>query len=219
MTRPRFDLMRNPKFNYIIMSHTGVRVTEAGASVLGDPTKRLPKARDKHRMGSYFRRQLADYVEYHRDPWNCAMHVFGIVFLFLAAVLPLSLWSITVFGIQASAATIAVVPVLIYWFLLDFALGAAILGAAVVMLSAAAVIVSHATTADMWSLTAILIVVGVASQIVGHRVFERRQPALVDNPTHLLLGPMFVMAKLFIALGFRRDLAIIIQDQPQGAAS
>jgi uncharacterized membrane protein YGL010W len=170
-------------------------------------------------MSSYFRRQLADYVEYHRDPWNCAMHVFGIVFLFLAAVLPLSLWSITVFGFQTSAATIAVVPVLIYWFLLDLALGAAILGAAIVLLSVAAVIVSHATTAGMWSLAAILIVVGVASQIIGHRVFEQRQPALVDNPTHLLLGPMFVMAKLFIALGFRRDLAIIIQRHPQGAAS
>jgi uncharacterized membrane protein YGL010W len=169
-------------------------------------------------MSSYFRRQLADYVEYHRDPWNCAMHVVGIAFLFLAAVLPLSLWSITIFGFQTSAAAIAVVPVLIYWFLLDFALGAAILGAAIVLLSVAAVIVSHATTAGMWSLMAILIVVGVASQIVGHRVFERRQPALVDNPTHLLLGPMFVMAKLFIALGFRRDLAVIIQGHPQGAA-
>jgi uncharacterized membrane protein YGL010W len=170
-------------------------------------------------MSSYFRRQLAEYVEYHRDPWNCAMHVFGIVFLFLAAVLPLSLWSITVFGFQTSAATIAVVPVLIYWFLLDFALGAAILGAAAVLLSVANVIVGHATTAGMWSLTAILIVVGVASQIIGHRVFERRQPALADNPTHLLLGPMFVMAKLLIALGFRRDLAIIIHRHPQGVIS
>jgi uncharacterized membrane protein YGL010W len=81
------------------------------------------------------------------------------------------------------------------------------------------VIASHATTTSLWSLTAILIVVGVASQIVGHRVFERRQPALVDNPTHLLLGPMFVMAKLFIALGFRRDLALIIEEHPQVAAS
>jgi hypothetical protein len=34
-----------------------------------------------------------------------------------------------------------------------------------------------------------------------------------------LLGPMFVMAKLFIALGFRRDLAVIIQGHPQGDAS
>ena len=147
------------------------------------------------------------------------MHVLGIVFLFLAAVLPLSLWSITLFGIQTNAATIAVIPVLLYWLLLDFSLGAGILAAAIVLLSAAAVIVSHVTTAGMWLLTAVLIVVGVASQIIGHRVFEGRQPALVDNPTHLLLGPMFVMAKLFIALGFRRDLAIIIQGQPQVAAS
>ena len=147
------------------------------------------------------------------------MHVFGIVFLFLAAVLPLSLWSITVFGFQTSAATIAVVPVLIYWFLLDFALGAAILGAAIVLVSAAAMIVSHVTIITMWSLTAFLIAIGVASQIIGHRVFEGRQPALVDNPTHLLLGPMFVMAKLLIALGFRRDLALIIHGHPQGVIS
>lgn len=170
-------------------------------------------------MTSYFRRQLADYAEYHRDPWNCAMHVFGIVFLFMAAILPLSLWSITVPGIKTSVAAVAVVPVLIYWFLLDAALGATVLAAAVVLLSAAAMIASHATSVVMWSLTAVLIVIGVASQIIGHRVFEQRQPALVDNPTHLLLGPMFVMAKLFIALGFRDDLAIIIQERPQTPSS
>lgn len=166
-------------------------------------------------MNKHFRRQLADYVEYHRDPWNCAMHVFGIVFLFLAAVLPLSSWSIPVLGAQPTAATIAVVPVLIYWFLLDAALGTAIVGASVLLLSAAAMIVDYASAAGVWSIAAVLIVIGVAFQVVGHRVFERRQPALLDNPTHLLLGPMFVMAKLFIAFGFRRDLAVIIQETPQ----
>ena len=166
-------------------------------------------------MNGYFRRQLTDYVEYHRDRWNCAMHVFGIIFLFLAAVLPLSMWSVPIFGAPTSAATIAVLPVLIYWLLLDAALGTAIVGAAVLLLSAAAMIVNHVSDAGVWSITAVLIVIGVAFQVVGHRVFERRQPALLDNPTHLLLGPMFVMAKLFIALGFRRDLAVIIQEPPQ----
>ena len=71
------------------------------------------------------------------------------------------------------------------------------------------------SAAGVWSITAVLIVIGVAFQVVGHQVFERRQPALLDNPTHLLLGPMFVMAKLFIALGFRHDLAVIIQEPPQ----
>jgi uncharacterized membrane protein YGL010W len=166
-------------------------------------------------MNSYFRRQLTNYVEYHRDPRNCTMHVFGIVFLFLAAVIPLSTWPIALFGVETSVATIAVLPVLIYWLLLDAALGAGILAAAVALLSAAALIADHTSSTAMWSITAVLIVIGVTSQIVGHQVFERRQPSLVDNPTHLLLGPMFVMAKLFIALGFRRDLAVILQHPPE----
>jgi len=143
------------------------------------------------------------------------MHVFGILFLFLAAVLPLSLWTVSIFGGLTSVATIAVLPVLLYWFLLDAALGTAIIGAAVLLLSAAAMIVNRVSTDGVWSIAAVLIVIGVTLQVVGHRVFERRQPALLDNPAHLLLGPMFVMVKLFIALGFRRDLAIIIQEPLQ----
>ena len=134
-------------------------------------------------MNAFFKRQLADYVEYHRDPWNCAMHVFGIVTLFLAAILPLSLWPFNALGVHTSPlAPIMVLPVLIYWLLLDAALGAAILGAAVVLLSAAAIIVSHASPITVWSITAILIVIGISFQVVGHRVFEQRQPALVDQP-------------------------------------
>ena len=165
-------------------------------------------------MNAFFKRQLADYVEYHRNPWNSAMHVFGIVSLFLAAVLPLSLWHLHALGAYVTVAPIMVLPVLIYWLLLDAALGTAILGAAVVLLSVAATIVSHTSPVTVWSITAILIVAGVGFQVVGHRVFEQRQPALVDNPTHLLLGPMFVTAKLFIALGFRHDLAVIIDQVP-----
>lgn len=157
-------------------------------------------------MNSSFSRLLADYVEYHRNPYNCAMHVFGILFLFLAA----SLWVITLFEIQISVAAIALTPVLIFWLVLDFELGAAILAAVIALLAAAAVILNHVTTVGMWSLTAAIIVLGVALLIIGHLVFERRRPAMVDNPTHLLVGPMFVMAKLVVVLGFRRDLGIII---------
>ena len=172
-------------------------------------------------MNAFFKRQLADYVEYHRDPWNCAFHVLGILTLFLAAILPLSMLHVYALGAYTTMAPIMVLPVLIYWLLLDAALGAAILGAAVVLLSTAALIVSHAGSAAVWSITAMFIAIGVGFQVVGHRVFEKRQPALVDNPSHLLLGPMFVMAKLFIALGFRRDLAAIITlpRAPRGPSS
>lgn len=165
-------------------------------------------------MNAFFKRQLKDYVEYHRDPWNCAMHVFGILSLFTAAVLPLSLWHVHALGAFVTMAPIMVLPVLIYWLLLDAALGTAILGVAVLLLSVAAFMVNHFGQATVWSITAMLVVIGVGFQVVGHRVFERRQPALVDNPSHLLLGPMFVMAKLFIALGFRHDLAAILDRAP-----
>ncbi len=166
-------------------------------------------------MNHFFKRQLVDYIEYHRDPTNCVMHVFGIITLFLAAVLPLSLWPVNAFGVQTNAAAIMVLPVLIYWLLLDAALGIGILCGAVLLLLAAATIADHASAAGVWSISAALIVIGVTFQVTGHRVFEQRQPALVDHPTHLLLGPMFVMAKLYIALGFRNDLATIIELVPQ----
>jgi uncharacterized membrane protein YGL010W len=167
-------------------------------------------------MNAFLRRQLTDYVEYHRDPVNCALHVVGIVILFLGAILPLSLWPVTVFGVQLNMGILLAAPVLIYWILLDIAIGLAIAAAAVLLLFTGATIASHASVTVVWTITVVLIVIGVAMQIIGHQVFERRQPALMDNPTHLLLGPVFVMAKLFISLGFRDDLAAVIQQNQGG---
>jgi|SRR5690242_5857163 uncharacterized membrane protein YGL010W len=162
-------------------------------------------------MSAFLRRQLTDYVEYHRDPVNCALHAVGIVILFLGAVLPLSLVPVAVFGLQVNLGILLTLPVLTYWILLDVPIGLAIAGTATLLLFAAATITSHASITVVWAISIVLILIGVAAQIIGHQVFERRQPALVDNPTHLLLGPVFVMAKLFISFGFRDDLAAIIQ--------
>jgi len=142
---------------------------------------------------------------------NCALHVVDIVILFLGAVLPLSLLPVSVFCVPVNIEILLAIPVLIYWILLDIPIGLAIAGAAAILLFTAATIASHASVMVVWAISIVLILIGVAMQIIGHQVYERRQPALMDNPTHLLLGPVFVMAKLFISLGFRRDLAAIIQ--------
>jgi uncharacterized membrane protein YGL010W len=167
-------------------------------------------------MSAFLRRQLTDYVEYHRNPMNCALHVVGIVILFLGAILPLSLWPVTVFGLQLNMGVLLATPVLIYWLVLDVTIGLAIACAAALLLFTAATIASHTSVMAVWTISIILLVIGVAAQIIGHQVFEGRQPALVDNPTHLLLGPVFVMAKLFISLGFRDDLAAVIQQNNGG---
>ena len=132
----------------------------------------------KRSMNVYFRREIAEYAAYHRDWWNCAMHVFGIVFLFTGSILPLSLWPVSIFGFQTTVATIMVLPVLAYWLWLDIPIGLGIVGAAVIMLLLAMTVVNYASPTLVWSITAVLIVIGFACQFVGHKYFERRQPAV-----------------------------------------
>jgi uncharacterized membrane protein YGL010W len=163
------------------------------------------------RMKSFFRRQLAIYADYHRDWRNCLMHIIGNPILFLAAVLPLSLLPVMVFNIQTNLATLLVIPALILWMLFDLTLGLAIVASAIPLLFVAAAIASHASVAWIWTITVALIVVGWTMQIFGHQYFEGRRPALLDNPIHMLISPMYVFAKLFIALGFRPDLAAVLR--------
>lgn len=163
-------------------------------------------------MRGFFQRQLVEYADYHRDQRNCLMHIIGNPILFVAAVLPLSLLSVIVFGIQTSAAVLLVIPALILWIAWDVGIGMAIVGAAIPLLFVAATIVKHVSVTTVWIITALLIVIGWALQIVGHQYFERRRPALLDNPIHMLISPMYIFAKLFVALGFRRDLAALLQE-------
>jgi uncharacterized membrane protein YGL010W len=162
-------------------------------------------------MSDMFQRQLAEYADYHRDRRNCLMHVIGNPILFMAAVLPLSLLPIAIFGVQISAAPLLVIPALILWVAWDVGLGLAIVVTAVPLLYAAATIANHVSVAAVWLITALLTGLGWALQIVGHQFFERRRPALLDNPIHMLISPMYLFAKLFVALGFRRDLAPLLE--------
>ena len=147
------------------------------------------------------------------------MHVVGILLLFTGAVLPLTLVKVPLFGTELSLAVILALPVLIYWLLLDVALGVGILAVSIVLFSIATTISAQASTMTMWAIFAALVGLGLAAQAIGHKVFEGREASLFTFPSHLLLGPMFVMAKLFIALGFRRDLAAILAPLPANSLS
>jgi uncharacterized membrane protein YGL010W len=137
-------------------------------------------------MRGIFQRQLAEYANYHRDQRNCLMHIIGNPILFVAAVLPLSLLSVTVFGVQTSAALLLVIPALILWISWDIGLGLAIVAAAIPLLLIATIIGNQVSVAGVWIITALLTVIGWALQIVGHQFFEQRRPALLDNPIHMV---------------------------------
>jgi uncharacterized membrane protein YGL010W len=166
-------------------------------------------------MRDIFRRELASYADSHRNRVNGVMHIIGNPILFIAVVLPLCLVPVTLFGLHTSAAPLLVVPALALWTAWDVAIGFAIIITAVPLLWLAAAIADHVSIGWMWTIAIGLFVLGWAMQIVGHQVFEGKRPSLLDNPLHMLISPMYVFARLFIALGLRPDLAAIVRRSPE----
>ena len=62
--------------------------------------------------------------------------------------------SVTVFGVQTSAAVLLVIPALILWISWDVGLGLAIVAAAVPLLLIATIIANHVSVAVVWAITA-----------------------------------------------------------------
>src|SRR5437879_8193237 len=126
--------------------------------------------------------------------------------LFLAVILPLEALRIPIVHHQVPLAMILTLPAMAGWILLDLGVGAALLLLLCPLFVIAALIDRHGLPL-MWWTAALLFAVGWFFQLLGHSVFECRRPAFMDDLSHTLIGPMFVVAKLLVWLGLRRDLA------------
>jgi uncharacterized membrane protein YGL010W len=170
-------------------------------------------------MKRFFRRELALYADAHRDRVNGVMHIVGNPIIFIGVVMPLCLVPVTLFGFQTSLAPLLVIPALLLWMSWDFGLGLGIAVAAVPLLWIAAAIAGNVSVFWIWIIAATLFVLGWALQIVGHQAFEGKRPTAINNPVQSLIAPMYMVAKLYIALGFRPDLAGLLQQSSAPSAS
>jgi len=172
-------------------------------------------------MTDYFRRQLIEYARAHRDHVNGVMHVIGNPIIFIGVVMPLSLVHVAMFGGHTTLAPLLVIPALLLWMSWDVGLGVGIAVASVPLLWIASAIAGSVSLAWVWVIAAVLFVLGWVMQIVGHQIFEGKRPTALNNPVQSLIAPMYMVAKLYVALGFRRDLAAILRttsEEMQGAA-
>ena len=152
----------------------------------------------------FFDRQLACYASYHKHARNRATHFIGIPMI-VFALLYLAAWVHLPGGI--SLALVIGVATLALWIALDAALGLA-MAVVMVPLWLAGEFLAQRYSGGLWGwgLFGVLFVGGWVFQLVGH-VYEGRRPALVDNLFQALIGPMFLMAEIFAAWGWRKDPA------------
>jgi uncharacterized membrane protein YGL010W len=160
--------------------------------------------------GRFFARQLATYAACHRDARNKATHFIGIPAIVLSLLIALGLWRLRIGGVVVSCALLVGALALLGWIALDVRLGLAMALIVVPMWLIAEWLASNTGATTVWIVFAVLFIGGWVFQFVGH-AYEGRRPALVDNVFKAFIGPMFLVAETFIALGLRDDLRRIVE--------
>jgi uncharacterized membrane protein YGL010W len=139
-------------------------------------------------MSPALKADFADYASHHGTPGNKACHAVGIplivftIFAFLSRV-PVA----SVGGFTVTLAEVVLVAATLYYLTLDATL-------ALLMLAASALLDAGARLLPLW-LAVALFVVGWIFQFIGHYVYEKRSPAFFQNLRHLLVGPLWILAK------------------------
>lgn len=149
--------------------------------------------------------QMSFYLRYHRDPRNKATHLVGVPLILFSLLVLLGLVRVPLGDVSLTAASISAVALLTYYFRLDAVLGVAMtLFLSVLLIAANRVCALGAPVA--LTVFAVAFAGGWILQLIGH-VFESRKPALLDNFFQVLVAPIFLMAQVFFAFGYKRDVA------------
>jgi uncharacterized membrane protein YGL010W len=162
---------------------------------------------------SALERHLASYAAYHRDRRNIVAHAFGIPMIVFAALVLLSRPAFEFFPFSHAlpfSAAVAVAAIAAGWYIgLDIGLGLAMTLALGLGLALATPLAGGSRV--VWLASGIgTFVIGWVFQFVGH-AFEGRKPAFADDLLSLMVGPLFMMAELFFALGGKRELEAAIE--------
>ena len=147
---------------------------------------------------------LAEYSADHRHPFNRLMHSICVPVIFVSLIA--LLWAIPLPASLSSATawlnfgTLALAGVTVYYLRLAPRLGVGML------LAALLIVALVAGAADLpwplWATAVAAFVIGWIGQFIGHYV-EGRRPSFFRDLRFLLIGPLWVLAKLYAALGIR----------------
>jgi uncharacterized membrane protein YGL010W len=139
-------------------------------------------------MSPALRSHFSDYAAFHTTRGNQACHYVGvplIVFTLIALLAHVRVADLG--GFTLTAAEIILAGVTVWYLTLDVSL-------ALLMLAASAVFAVAGRALPVLVALA-LFVVGWILQYLGHYVYERKSPAFYRNLVHLLVGPLWILAK------------------------
>ncbi len=147
---------------------------------------------------------LAEYSADHQNPFNRLMH--SVCVPLIAVALIALLWAIPVPSRLGDVApwlnfgTLALAGLTVYYLRLAPRLGFGMLLAALAMVPLVAAM--GRLPVPLWLTALLVFTIGWIGQFIGHYV-EGRRPSFFRDLRFLLIGPLWVLAKLYAALGIR----------------
>jgi uncharacterized membrane protein YGL010W len=148
---------------------------------------------------------LDEYGESHRNPFNKAIHWVAVPVIVWTVVA--LLWSLPFpveigFGrYPLNWAIVILVAAQVYWFRLSASLGLGLLlyNAAMIYLT---MLVGQSSPWPLWQLAVAVFVAAWMLQFVGHAI-EGKRPSFFQDVQFLLIGPAWLLAFVYRALGLR----------------
>lgn len=148
------------------------------------------------------------YTAYHRHAVNRLIHFIMVP----AIVWTLMVWLdlVPLFTLGGGLTITLMFPIvaalMVYYLIMDFALGVASVALFTVLMVSAIQLNAAVPPATSAMIAGGVFVGSWVFQFLGHGVWEKRRPALLDNVTQVFIAPMFLVAETAFTMGFKKDL-------------
>ena len=154
---------------------------------------------------------LASYGRFHRDSRNRLTHYFGVPAIIYSVLVPLALCVHWIFGLPVRLDRIVVAAAAVGYIWLDIGLGLALTAILTLLASSAEATLGMGNPLALGT-AAVVFVLGWTLQLLGHRL-EGNRPALLTNLAQILVAPLYLVAELEFALGWRPSLREHVERQ------
>ncbi len=154
---------------------------------------------------------LIEYAKYHRDRRNIVTHMIGVPIIVFSVILLLSRPSLEIGAATVTPAHLVCLMTVIFYVRLN-----AMFGLYMAALFALGIYLANVTISlplILWlSIGFSLFFIGWVIQFIGH-YYEGKKPAFTDDLIGLLIGPLFVLAEVFFAVGMCQQLQKDIEEK------
>ena len=165
-------------------------------------------------MDAYLEKSFVFYASYHSNPTNKLLHIICVWPILITGLLLLSytpsfalppLPFIPHGMLVNITSVITTIYVVFFLAITSFAMEG-IISSLLITLAYYSIPTLTASIAQIWTISLAVHILGWVGQLYGHKVHEKRSPALMDNLLQaLLMAPLFVVLEVLFEFGYKPE--------------